>query len=94
MDRQTLIDAGFKPTRYEGQEGEFLAKVVKVERMPYAGEHLVDNDFIYGDMDAVTEVTPDSRVQLFVADVDYVEGPWPLDSEEAQALLRDAVAAT
>lgn len=93
MNREQLVAAGFVPTTYEGQEGEFLVKRTKVEDMPYAREHLIDNDFIYGYMEAVTEVTPDRRVQLMIAEVDYVEGPVALDTEEGATLLGDAVAA-
>lgn len=93
MDRQDLIAAGFTPKHYEGQAGEFLTKCVKVEKMPYAGEHLVDHDLIHDGMVAVTEVAPDGRVQLYIAEADYLEGPFQIDTEEAQALLRDAVAA-
>lgn len=88
-----LMEAGFFPVKYEGQAGEFLAKTVKVERLPYSNEHLVDGDYIFGDMLATTEVIPDGRVQLCISDADYVEGPHAFDSEEGQALLKDAIAA-
>lgn len=94
MDKAQLIAAGFVPTRYEDQKGEFLTKRCRVEDLPYANEHLVDNDFIYGDMVAVTEIIPGGSIQFLVTDADYVEGPVPLDSEEGQALLKDAIAAT
>lgn len=93
MNREQLIAAGFQPTMYEGQEGEFLVKSVKVEAMPYAREHLIDNEMIFGDMQASTEVTPDGRVQLVIADADYVEGPIALETEEGRALLGDALEA-
>jgi len=88
-----LMNAGFDPVKYDGQVGEFLCKTVKVERLPYANSHLVDNDYIFGDMLATTEVIPDGRVQLCIGDADYAEGPHDFNSEEGQALLKDAVAA-
>lgn len=88
-----LMNAGFIPVRYAGQTGEFLAKTVKVERLPYANANLVDNYYILGEMLATTEVIPDGRVQFCIGDADYVEGPHSFDSDEAQALLKDAVAA-
>ena len=30
IDRETLVAGGFVPTRYEGQEGEFLVKRVPI----------------------------------------------------------------
>lgn len=93
MDRDQLIAAGFKPTTYEGQAGEFLTKRCRVEDMPYAHEHVEDGDMVLGTMEAITEVTPDGRVQLLISDADYVEGPIAVDSDEGQALIADAVAA-
>lgn len=93
MNKQELIAAGFVPTVYPGQAGEFLAKRVLVKQMPYACEHLVDNDQIFGDMFAVTELTPDGQVQMLIEDADYIEGPIAADSEEGVALLKDAMAA-
>ena len=89
--KEELITAGFLLVKYEGQNGDFLSKTVKAEDMSYAGEHLVDSDYIYGDMLATTEVTPDNKVQLSIMDADYVEGPVDFESEEGQFLLKDAV---
>lgn len=83
MQHFELVAAGFSPKKYVGQPGDFLSKTVKVERMPYANAHMVDDDLIFGDMLATTEVRPDGRVQLCVGDADYVEGPYEFDSEEA-----------
>ena len=54
MDREQLIAAGFQPARYEGQDGEFLVKRVKIASMPKARE-LIDDDLICGDMEARSE---------------------------------------
>lgn len=88
-----LPGSGFTPVTYKGQKGTFLAKTVKVESMPYAREHLIDHDYITEGMPATTEVLPDGRVQLCIGHADYVEGPHPIDSDEGQALLKDAIAA-
>lgn len=78
---------------HEGQEGEFLTKKARVEQMPYASKHLVDDDFIFGTSEAITEVIPGGLVQLHIPDADYVEGPLPVESDEGQALIKDALAA-
>ena len=93
MERQALIDAGFKPTTYEGDAGEYLTKRQPVSTLPYANEHIVDGEYVSEDMVAVTEVLPDGSVQMSIADADYVEGPHPAGSQEAEDLLKDALAA-
>lgn len=93
MDRARLLASGFVTTQYDGQPGEFLVKRAKVEDMPYAREHLIDNNLIYGYMEAVTELTPGGMVQLYIAEADYLEGPVAVASDEGSALLADAVAA-
>lgn len=93
ISKSDLALAGFSPMTYEGQPGEFLSKTVPVDHLPYSSRNLIDNDWIFGDMLATTEVTLDGRVQLCVGDADYFEGPFPFDSEEGQALLKDAIAA-
>jgi len=57
--------------------------------MPRAAAQLVDNDTFFGDTEVVIEDTPDGRVH-FILEVDYVEGPVPLDSSDARMLLNDA----
>ena len=93
MEKAEFVAAGFVPTTYEGQEGEFLTKKVRVEQMPYAAKHLIDDDSIFGTFEAITEVIPGGRVQLYIPDADYAEGPVPIGSEEGQALINDALAA-
>lgn len=86
-----LLAAGFVPTTYDDQAGVFMAKRTRVEDLPYAREHLVDNDFIFGSSEAVTEVLPSGKVQLYIPDSDYLEGPIDVYSEEGRALLKDAL---
>lgn len=89
-----LKAAGFCLKTYKEQNGEFLAKETVIEGMPYAGQHLPDGDFILGTMKVITEVTPGGQVQMCIPEADtYFEGPHPFESEEGQALLRDAVEA-
>lgn len=88
-----LLESGFFPKKYEGQSGEFLTKTVMVELMPYASKHVVDNDYITGNMMATTEVIPNGNVQLYIGDADYLEGPYAFNSDEGQGLLKDAMAA-
>lgn len=90
IDRATLIRSGFSPVRYEGQDGEFLAKKLRLKDMPRAAAQLVDDDTFFGDMEVITEVTPDGRVHFLILEVDYVEGPVLLDSPDARELLDDA----
>ena len=61
--------------------------------LPYANEHIVDGEYVSEDMIAVTEVLPDGSVQMSIADADYVEGPHPAGTDEANALLKDAIGA-
>lgn len=93
METELLLAKGFKIKTYEGQEGEFVSFTCKAESMPYVSEYLVDDDFIFGDMDVFVEVTPAKTVHLYIPDADYMEGPFPVDSEDAQRLLREALAA-
>ncbi len=91
MDRQALIAAGFVVTRYDGDPDEYLTKRQPVETLPYANEHIVDGEFVVEGMTAITEVLPDGSVQLLISEADYHEGPHPAGSEDAQALLKDAL---
>jgi hypothetical protein len=93
IDRETLVAGGFVPTRYEGQEGEFLVKRVPIERMPEAGKRLVDEDLIMSGMDAVTEICPDGNVQLYIPDADVLDDRQPAESDAGRAMIADAIAA-
>lgn len=93
MDKEYLVSGGFVPTTYDGQDGEFLTKRVCVGNMPHAAEHLIDGDLIFGSSEAVTEIIPGDLVQFHIPDADYLDGPVPVDSDEGQALIRDALAA-
>jgi hypothetical protein len=99
MDVQALIAGGFVPVRYDGQEGEFLTRHSKVHDLPYAREHLVDGDYIDAEMSCCTEIIPPDangvvRVQFSISEADYMEGPWEISTDEGQALLKDALAAS
>ncbi|MBN9424738.1 MAG: hypothetical protein BGO63_10455 [Candidatus Accumulibacter sp. 66-26] len=94
MDIEKLKAAGFVETTYPDQEGVFLTKRTRVDALPRAGANFVDNDFICGDSEAITEMFPDGGVQLHIPDGDYVEGPYAASSVEAAALLNDAIAAS
>ena len=91
--REALIAAGFTPTTYNGQDGEYLVKTVPIERLPAAGARLVDEDFNLSGMDADTEVVPDGTVQLYIPDADHLDDRQPVDSEAGRAMLADAMAA-
>jgi len=91
MDKAALIQAGFVSTTYENQDGEFLRLQGCVEEFPYVREHIVDGDWVEEGMEAFFEVRPDSMIQLFIPDADYVES-YEFDSAEGQALLKDALA--
>ncbi len=88
--REKLLAAGFMPTVYQGQNGEYLAKELKASQMPYFMAHIVDNEIVYESDRIVVEVCPNDTVQLADQDADYFEDPVPLDSEEGRALLTDA----
>jgi hypothetical protein len=72
--------------------GEFLTKRLRVEQVPYASQHLVDNDYIRGTSEAITEILPGGYIQMLIPESDYLEGPVPLESEEGRVLLTDALA--
>lgn len=76
-----------------GPGGEFLVSRCRVELMPPAGEHLVGFCRIEEGMDALTEITPDGRVQLYIPDANYLAGPVPFDSAGGVARVNDALAA-
>lgn len=89
-DRAKLIRSGFSPVHYEGQDGEFLAKKLRLQDMPRAAAQLVDDDTFFSDMEVITKVMPDGRVHFLILEVDYVEGPVALDSPDARMLLDDS----
>lgn len=90
ITNQHLIQSGFEEKRYEGQEGVFYTKQLKAREMDCVREQLVDDIEVFLDSNVVVEATPDKRVQLYIADADHLEGPFPLESEEALLLLKDA----
>lgn len=84
-----LEEAGFMPVCYRGQEGTFFRRDTLVSSMPYLGAH-TDDEYIYGECIACTEVSPNGLVTLLIAETEYREEAVPLASEEGQALVRDA----
>lgn len=88
--RNDLLGLGFKNVTYKDQTGQFLTLTTKVDDMPYAKEHLVDNVYIFGDSTAVIELTPANDIQICILDADYSE-VYSLESDEGQALVRDAL---
>jgi hypothetical protein len=92
MNKQELLKHGFVEQTYQGQEGTYLVKKGKAEHFPYAREHMVGAE-VTAYSDAVMEITPKNEIQFYVPYDDYLEGPYPLDSEEGQGLLKDAIAA-
>lgn len=89
IDISQLEEAGFMQVRYKGQDGTFYRRDTVVSSMPYLGER-TDGEYIHGECIACTEVTPNGMVILLIAETDYSEEAVPLDSEEGQALVRDA----
>lgn len=90
ITREQLEQSGFKPVKYEGQEGIFMAKTLKSNDMPYFMEHVVDGEYVFDTDDVVVEVGPDNRVQLVDLNTDYFEESVPVDSDEGRTLLIDA----
>jgi hypothetical protein len=93
MDKAELLEHGFIEKTYPDQGGTFLVKEAKVRDFPYAREHIADGERVYGASLAKMEVTPDGNIQFRVEDAIYIEGPYPIASEEGQGLLKDALAA-
>ena len=89
MDKAMLLQIGFAERTYEGQEGVFLTKEATVWDFRYAREHIVDNDSIRDEDRAVMEITPAGNIQFQIPSADYIEGPYPLESEEGKGLLND-----
>lgn len=90
MNHQSLIAAGFEQVASDTQEGVIFRKRTRAEDLSYVNEHIVDGEFVTGSMWAVTEVAADGSVSLSIAEADYLEGPHPGGTTEANDLLRDA----
>lgn len=90
ISKEQLLSAGFVPTLYEGQDGEFMVMQRKIEEFPYAKEHLIDGGYLCEGMLAILEVSPAGLIQFYIPEADYLEGPVPLDSEEGLALFRES----
>ena len=90
ITNQHLLQSGFEEKRYEGQEGVFYSKQLKAREMDGVREQVVDDIEVFLASAVVVEATPDTQVQLYIAAADHLEGPFPLESEEALLLLKDA----
>lgn len=100
MEKQKLIETGFTPKIYDGQEGEFLSKKMKLKQLPDEARarilsdldlSLFDGDDL-GDLDFIADITPGNQIQLvLVSDDEYWEGPYSLDSEEGKQLLQEVL---
>ena len=88
---EALIANGFVAMTYPGQDGVYYRRDTTVRSMPYLGR-VIDREYIFEDSVVRTEVHPDGRVQVSIAETDYVEELVPASSEDGQGCLRDAIA--
>ena len=90
MQIEILTAAGFKPCANPSIGTSSLIKQLKAWDMPYVREHIVgtmgvtDSDLVF------VEVQPDGVVVLGIEAVGYYEEAVATDSDEGQAILRDA----
>jgi hypothetical protein len=87
-----LLANGFDRTTYSDKEGDLIVKHVIIDNMPYAKEHMIDNEYICSGMTAILEICPDGQVQLHIPDAEYLEN-YPVDTEEGVALINDVLPA-
>lgn len=89
VDRDSLVQHGFAPTRYDGQDGEYLTKRLAVDALANLGPDLIR----FADLDpselAIVEVCPDGTVQLYIPAADLLHGRHPLDSDSGRAYIAD-----
>lgn len=87
-----LKTQGFIERRYPDKDGVFLVKAGQVQDFPYAREHIALSHDSVGLYDcAEMEVCPAATVMFRVPSADYVEGPFALNTDEGQSLLKDAL---
>lgn len=89
---QAMLSSGFAEKTYEGQEGVFISKTLKVRNMPIFSKQIVDNDSFFKDSVFIVELCPDNQVQIcsgLKEPSDYCE-VYDAFSEEGLALLKDA----
>lgn len=91
MDKKALIAAGFTPRTYEGQEGEFYVVERPAEAFAFCRLHVIDNEWVTGDMLTAIEICPGSLIQIYIAEGDYAN-TYGLNTPEGQELLQDALA--
>lgn len=91
--REDLLKAGFVPTHYARQEGEFLVHRVAIKDLPDAQRRAMPQypEFWDDDDELITEIIPDGRVQLVYPSADDVEGPHWVTSKEGRRLIADAI---
>ncbi|MFK4705633.1 hypothetical protein ABIC83_002472 [Roseateles asaccharophilus] len=83
-----LVALGFVAVRYDGQDGTFYRRDTKVETMPYM-KTVVDDQVVFADSVAVTEISPEGGISMNIPDTDYLE-TFKLESEDGLALLKDS----
>lgn len=93
MDIQKLTDAGFVEVQ-SAPHNIYYQKRMPVREMPYAAEHIIDNNIVGENDTAVIEFFPHlavgGGVQMHVDNTDYCEEFIHADTEDGLALLRDA----
>lgn len=92
MNRKALITAGFVPTEYPSQEGEFLVKTTRVHQMP-SRNVMLQMDIFENNHVVITEVCPDRKVQVYLPEIDVLVCRHPVDSDKGQVLIQEAMAA-
>lgn len=92
MQREELIELGFTPTHYQGQEGEFLVLKTKIEMIESVRTMLAGDDYFEDGTEVIIDVCPGGQIQLYVSDADFHDN-YPIDSDGGRALLAEAVAA-
>lgn len=88
ITQDALKAAGFVETRYDHDDGVFYVRRLPAKDVPYACDHLIDDDLVEADDEVIVEITPDHLVQMVILVSDYVVGPVPVGSDEGPDLLR------
>jgi hypothetical protein len=93
IDVEGLQRAGFAAVCYASGDQIFYRRDTPVCSMPYLGRQIY-GDSIYEDSVVITEVSALGLVTVRIDSTGYSEEPVSIDSDEAQAALRDSVAGT
>lgn len=91
MTEIELIANGFVPEQRDGQEAPVFVKKQMLFQFPYAGEHMIDGEYLLKEDEAIMEVVVGGTVTFKVPRAEYQEGPWAVTSDEGRGLLNDAV---